>query len=113
MKFAAGGGEIKVAVERRYGNVTLSIEDDGPGFSSAALGHALERFWRDDSARSRAGPGAGIASGSGLGLAIASTIVTAAHGGVRLANVPDHGARVVFEFAAAGTPVSGSDGPSA
>lgn len=113
VKFAAGGGEIKVAVERRYGNVTLSIEDDGPGFSSAALGHALERFWRDDSARSRAGPRAGIASGSGLGLAIASTIVTAAHGVVRLANVPDHGARVVFEFAAAGTPVSGSDGPSA
>jgi signal transduction histidine kinase len=104
VKFSADGGEISVAVERDGSRVTLAIEDDGPGFSNAALGHALERFWRDDPGRSR--DGNGVTVGSGLGLAIAGAIVTAAHGVVRLANAPNRGARVIFEFAAAGTGIS-------
>jgi signal transduction histidine kinase len=68
--------------------VRLRISDDGDGFSEAALAHAKERFWREDSARSRG-------AGTGLGLAIAETIVTRLGGSIQLAN-GENGAHVTL-----------------
>lgn len=52
----------------------FAVHDDGPGFDAELAAHAFERFVRGDSARTRAG------SGAGLGLSLVRAIV-AAHGG--------------------------------
>lgn len=72
--------------------VSLQVADDGPGFTSEALAHATERFWRGDSAHPR--------GGTGLGLAIARTMVEANRGSLHLANGEDGGAIVTIKLAA-------------
>ena len=62
--------------------LVIAVEDDGPGFSPAALEHGCERFFRDDASRAGAADGAHY----GLGLAIASDIAHAHGGSVELAN---------------------------
>ena len=88
---------VEIAADRDGDKINLRIMDDGPGFSSAALAHATERFWREDGARAR---GAEDTSGSGLGLAIASVIVRASHGSLELANDADGGAVVAIRLPA-------------
>lgn len=62
--------------------LVIAVEDDGPGFSPAALEHGCERFFRDDASRAGAAGGAHY----GLGLATASDIARAHGGSVELAN---------------------------
>ncbi len=81
-----GGGEIDIRVVADPAWVRIEVADDGPGFALDALGHATERFWRADSARSR--------GGTGLGLSIARVLIEAHGGEVRLANRPERGAVV-------------------
>jgi signal transduction histidine kinase len=81
-----GGGSIDVRLVREAHAVRIDVADDGPGFAPSALTHATERFWRADSARSRAG--------TGLGLSIARVLVEAHGGELRLANAPGRGAVV-------------------
>jgi len=102
LKFGRVGGFVDMRVERAGGTVRLSVLDDGPGFSDAALAHATERFWRGDSARGRGGEAAsGGGAGSGLGLSIAAALVESVHGTLRLTNEPGGGARVVVELPSA------------
>ncbi len=81
-----GGGDIDVRVVTEPAWVRVDVSDDGPGFGAEALEHATERFWREDSARSR--------GGTGLGLSIARVLIEAHGGEVRLANRPERGAMV-------------------
>lgn len=68
------GTTVTITVDSDESNVTLRVEDDGPGIPAAIRDTLFERFRRADKGRSRA-------SGStGLGLAIVSSIV-GAHGG--------------------------------
>ena len=69
----AGTVEVRVSLEAQLAQLTVS--DDGPGFSQAALLRAFDRFWRDDAARGR--------DGTGLGLSLAKTIVERYGGGDR------------------------------
>jgi two-component system OmpR family sensor kinase len=72
--------------------LTLTVADDGPGMDPADAARAFERFYRADSARTRA------AGGTGLGLAIVASLV-AAHGGtVHLATSPGAGAAVTVRL---------------
>jgi signal transduction histidine kinase len=96
-KFTPPTHAIHIAVTKTGGRVELRVRDEGPGFSSAALVHALERFWRDDAARGRSG-------GSGLGLAIASEIVRRCGGSIAIDNPATGGAEVVMAFPALPTP---------
>jgi signal transduction histidine kinase len=90
---------VEVRVERGGdGAVRLIVADDGPGFSSDALEHATERFWRDDPARERRIKNGG---GTGLGLSIARAIVEASGGTIRLTNGASGGAVVVVELPSA------------
>ncbi len=83
IEFAAHQAELETA---REGNcVRFTVRDDGPGFSSDALAHAVQRFWRG--AR-------GGRDGTGLGLAIADAVVQAHGGELLLANQPGGGASV-------------------
>ena len=90
VKYTPEHAAIHVSVETHADGARLRVRDEGPGFSHAALEHAFDRFWRDDSARGR--------SGSGLGLAIVRAIVTRCDGRVRVANDPAHGGVVEVFF---------------
>ena len=85
-------GMVTLTVAAHAGRVVLTVADDGPGFPSAFLPHAFERFRRADNARARDG------GGSGLGLAIVETIARAHEGGVRAANRTEGGAIVEIDL---------------
>ncbi|MFN2449240.1 MAG: sensor histidine kinase [Candidatus Baltobacteraceae bacterium] len=90
VSYAPHGGRITFLVTALGSAAELTVSDNGPGFSSEALEHADERFWRDETGRSRAG--------SGLGLAIAKAIVESCGGTMTLANAA--GAEVKLRFPA-------------
>lgn len=79
--------------------LAIDVEDDGPGFSPAALEHGCERFFRDDASRT------GAASGThyGIGLFAAAETARNHNGTIELTNLtnPDgsiRGARVTLQF---------------
>ena len=92
IKYAPAWGSVKVSAATRRGRCELTIVDSGPGFSSEALVHGLNWFWREtwDSA----------GSGTGLGLAIANSIVRASRGRLTLSNAPEGGAHVQISLPA-------------
>jgi signal transduction histidine kinase len=90
LKYSSEAGSVEISVSAAAPRVELTISDDGPGFSEAALQRAFDRFWRDDAARGR--------EGSGLGLSLAKTIVERYGGTIALANGDPHGAIVRMTF---------------
>jgi len=87
-----GAVQLNIAAEEHA--VTISVADNGPGFSPTALEHATERFWRSDGSRPR--------GGTGLGLAIARAVVEANGGTLNLSNAPHGGALVTVRLLRAG-----------
>ena len=63
LKYGAGGDppEIRVAVTRDAGRVTLAVIDHGPGIPLAERDRVLSRFVRLDGSRSKPGFGLGLA----------------------------------------------------
>jgi len=88
IKHTPSRGTIRVSLARRLGNCELCVHDSGPGFSTQALAHGLEWFWREEHDRS--------GEATGLGLAIANSIVRASSGHITLANGPDGGGEVTI-----------------
>ena len=79
----------------------ITVEDEGSGFSPAALEHGCERFFRDDEARSQTGESVTSTSNSrtavphyGIGLATASDIARAHGGTLVLENCTDESGRI-------------------
>lgn len=93
VKHMRDGGGVTVRIEGDAHAAEATVMDDGEGFSTEALVHATERFWRGESVRSR--------DGSGLGLAIAKSIVYALGGSIDLSNRQEGGAAVRLRFPAA------------
>ncbi|HUZ64647.1 MAG TPA: ATP-binding protein [Acetobacteraceae bacterium] len=77
LKFSPPGGEIRLQGRRLNGSVPGSVEvvvaDAGPGIPAEDREHAMERFFRGETARDT--------PGSGLGLALVQA-VSQLHGGV-------------------------------
>jgi len=73
------GTQVLLRAEQGRGDVSISVEDDGPGIPSEQLGHVFERFYRGDGSQ---------ASGSGLGLAIALELARVMGGTLELDSVP-------------------------
>jgi signal transduction histidine kinase len=73
LRYSARGGEVLVRLkEAGFGserNVTISIEDNGPGIKSTELPHVFERFYKSSDS-----------GGMGLGLSIAKYLVEAHDG---------------------------------
>jgi signal transduction histidine kinase len=93
VKFSPPGGTLRIHAAPVGRTVTLTILDEGRGFSDAALHHAFDRFWRDDVARGR--------GGAGLGLAIAKTAMERMGGSISIANAVPKGALVTLSLPAA------------
>ncbi len=83
IKHTPDGTSVHVSVTARDGDLTITVEDNGPGLSKETLSHLFERFYRTDEARSRTGA-------AGLGLTIVAAIVSAHSGKVR-ADASDRG----------------------
>ena len=95
LKFSGTIGAISVSVRREGGNVSVAVEDDGPGIPPAQLGQIFDPFFRV-----RRGDQA--PAGSGLGLAICRGL-TGAMGGQIAAESPvrdGRGTRVTVRFPA-------------
>jgi signal transduction histidine kinase len=70
------GAEATIHLRVEPDDITIDIEDDGPGISDVRKANVLEPFVRGDDARNM-----DEAEGFGLGLSIANAVVLA-HGGV-------------------------------
>ncbi|MFD2417655.1 sensor histidine kinase [Amycolatopsis pigmentata] len=76
------GTEVTTKLLSTRGQVTLTVEDNGPGIPPEVLPEVFERFARGDTSRSRA------AGSTGLGLAIVAAVVAAHNGQVGVASRP-------------------------
>ncbi len=66
----------------------LEVRDHGYGIAEQSLPHIFERFYREDSSRSRE------TGGAGLGLSICKSIMESAGGRMELESTPDQGTTV-------------------
>jgi signal transduction histidine kinase len=83
LKYTPRGGTVTASVEGEPDQVTLLVNDTGPGISARDMPHIFDRFFRGD--RSRFRPGAGL----GLNLTMA---IARAHGGdVKVASAAGKG----------------------
>lgn len=79
-----GEGEVTLRAAASDGAVELHVQDQGPGFASAYLPAAFERFSRPEQGR----------AGAGLGLAIVAAVAKAHDGSAHATNRPHRGADV-------------------
>lgn len=87
-------GTIHLSAVREGGEVKVTVSDEGTGFTSEELPRVFEKFYRGESARSRA------TGGAGLGLAIAAGIIEAHHGRIWARNREEGGASISFTLPA-------------
>ncbi len=97
LRHTPAGGRVELAASRHGGSVELAVADSGEGIALEHLERVFERFYRVDSARSRA------SGGSGIGLAITRAIVEAHGGRIRAeSDGPGRGARFSFTIPVVG-----------
>jgi two-component system sensor histidine kinase ChvG len=77
--FSPEGGEVRVSCGVEGGEVTVTVDDDGPGIPPHALTRVFERFYTDR-------PDQGFGQNSGLGLSISRQIVEAHKGSIHAEN---------------------------
>ena len=89
------GGSVLVRVRGDRQEVTVDVDDDGPGIRPEDMPKVFDRFWR--------APGQ-ASGGTGLGLAIAKSIVDLHDGRITVSNRPEGGARFTVRLPAAEPP---------
>jgi two-component system, OmpR family, sensor histidine kinase ChvG len=77
--FSPDGGAVRIACRRRREQVTIVVDDDGPGIRPDALEKIFDRFYTDR-------PHQGFGQNSGLGLSISRQIIEAHGGRIRAEN---------------------------
>ena len=83
---------VTVRLAVRETTAVLEVEDTGPGLAPEQTARVFERFYRADTARTRAG------GGSGLGLSIVRAVVEAHGGRVGVRSTPGRGSTFVVEL---------------
>jgi two-component system sensor histidine kinase KdpD len=89
---------IDAAVDASVGQVTLRIEDNGPGVAPAVLGRMFERFYRGPVVER------GARRGLGIGLAVVQRAVGAMGGSVHAEPGSEGGLAIVLQLPAATAP---------
>lgn len=79
IEHTGAGRDVYLEGRMAEGGWLVSVRDEGPGFSNAALHHATERLWRGNAAR-------GADGHNGLGLWFAGQVVKAHAGQLILSN---------------------------
>jgi signal transduction histidine kinase len=99
-KFAGAGGWVRVSARRGSGaeNITLGVEDRGPGIPKTEGRRVFEPFFRGRGARQSQ------AAGSGLGLSLVRHVAEAHGGRVRVEPRDEEGTMVVMELPIAREP---------
>jgi signal transduction histidine kinase len=93
-RYTPEGGVIRVAVEASEGQVSVRVEDSGPGIPPGERERVFERFHRLEN----------DGRGSGLGLSIASAVVQATRGRWRVGESAEKGASMAVTWPAARPP---------
>ncbi len=88
VQHSPGNGCVEVSVRVERERAWLLVQDHGEGIGAGALAHVFERFYREDTSRSRK------TGGAGLGLAICKAIVDAAGGTIEIASSAAEGTLV-------------------
>jgi two-component system, OmpR family, manganese sensing sensor histidine kinase len=91
-KYACNGSIIHLKLSTKNRSAIIQVEDSGIGIPPADLPHIFDRFYRVDTARTRA------TGGFGLGLSIVQQIVQVHGGRISVASVVDVGTTVTLEF---------------
>ncbi len=92
LKYGNDDAPVRIAVAAGAREVTLSVDDRGPGIAAEHIPHLTRRFYRTDPGRSRA------SGGTGLGLAIVKHIVERHRARLDLASTVGAGTRVTVTF---------------
>lgn len=104
LQYSPSGGCVEInASSFGDGRVMLSIRDSGPGIAPENLERIFERFFREDTSRSRA------TGGAGLGLPICGSIVQAVGGEIEVQSEQGKGTIVTVVFP--GATGAGAAGP--
>jgi signal transduction histidine kinase len=90
LQYTPDGGAIAVLIQEKGPYAEVEVRDTGIGIPTSALPRVFERFFRVDTARSRAG------GGTGLGLAIVRHLVDAMGGEVWAESELGQGTSVLF-----------------
>ena len=83
ISFSPPGGTIRIAAQRRFDRIEVTVDDDGPGIPDGKLEAIFERFY------SERPPAEKFGTHSGLGLSISKQIVEAHRGTIVAANRRD------------------------
>lgn len=94
---------VIVRVARDGENLSIEVEDQGPGISEDEKERVFRKFYRGDAARRSA------VRGTGLGLAICREIVTAHQGAIRIDRGSGGGTRMIVDLPAGSPPVVDED----
>jgi two-component system, OmpR family, sensor histidine kinase BaeS len=92
LRYASSPGVVKVEYVASNNDITISIEDSGPGVPEESLEKLFDRFYRTDVARTRS------KGGSGLGLAICKSIVEVHQGEISAVNGSSGGLKINIRF---------------
>lgn len=87
-KYTAADGVVRIAAEHIGDDVSVSVEDNGPGVPKGMEEAIFTKFTRGESESTR--------TGVGLGLSICRTIIEAHGGRMRAENRMEGGARFIF-----------------
>jgi signal transduction histidine kinase len=78
IKYSPDGGEVKIALYEKEGQVNIEIKDEGLGIPPEAMDKLFEKFYRVDNSDRRS------IGGTGLGLAIVKEIIHFHNGDIKV-----------------------------
>jgi signal transduction histidine kinase len=91
IKYTPTGGALTISCKLEANRYVIEVSDTGKGITPEAQPHIFDRFYRADTARSRAEAEGALTGGAGLGLSIARWIAEAHDGTLELLNTSPAG----------------------
>lgn len=96
LQYSRGGTTVRISAKTVGNMVVILVSDEGRGIRPENRDRVFERFYREDSSRSR--------EGSGLGLSIVKHTAAVHHGSVSVSSRLGIGSTFRFEIPVAGVP---------